>query len=450
MQPAPDATILRGESTASQAGRGRDGGSKVTGVGIAFDVLAVGIAAGVCWWLSENIPLTVIVGLEVAILVFFVWRIVGTTPGSILARMAFGVGAAPAVSEDETQLAVRRVSDRGFADAVPQLPWTPASPSVPHQAPVQFETAAEAPVDPQQAAQQPGYPGQPGPSGEHEFAAHQGHQSQQPHDLAPQDHPQAHGGMQAPVPQQVYGHDPHPEYGQYDGQQPGYPQQGNQQQAHQQPWHPQQAAPQAGFPGGMPQHGGPQPGMPQQGGPQHDATQFGTPQHDTRSTPQQAAAPSAPTRLPQEAPLPSPVSGAEPQQHRVVEFDATASAQPETASAANIAAAPQQTQAADRTPIVVLPNGERIALHGALLVGRKPRPEHDEIPVTLADDARSISRSHLMIVPDASGASVRDLGSANGTRVRRAGQEHLVTANTDFRLELGDVICLGRFELELQ
>lgn len=330
-----DATVTRsvgGGRTASRVGK------PVTGAGLAVDVLLVGVAAGVTWWLSENIPLIVIIALEIIILALFVWRITGTTPGSLIARLAFGIGAAPAVSEDETRLAVRRVSDRGFADAVPGEDWTAAA----AQAAIGAPSAA---APPQQI---------------HSTAPHE------PGDLPPQPWP-AH-----PTPEPA------------------------QQWQHGQP---------------MQQAGGQVPGPAVQDAP---------------------------------APLPSPVSGSEPQNQQIVQFQ-----HPQPHPLAN------QVNAAGAAPVpqdwlLVLPNGERVAVVEPLMVGRKPRPENGEVPIELEDEARSISRSHLVIVPRPHGPVVIDLNSANGTRVRRAGQEHPVMAGGEFPLALGDVVVLGKFELELQ
>lgn len=418
--PANDATVMRAAAR-PEASTIRP----VTGAGIALDVLITAIAGGVCWWLSENVPLTVIIAVEVLVLALFVWRITGTTPGSLIARLAFGIGAAPAVSEDETRLAVQRVSDRGFADAVADDSWMHSAAQAAAGAYPRHDgqDSAAAPLDHAQVSQSPQHDAAP-------FNPQTQHYQDMQHQpgMAPgYDMPAASPQPVAQIPAQNWPNE-------FSQPQPGQQQPGQQLPGQQLPGQQQFNAPQQGLP-----------------------ASFAPIQHEA-------------------APLPSPVSGSEPKRHEVIAFEpSTAGAAPnagltsnqvsstdQARSAAQAHPADQthsgmqahlgmQAQSRANTPIVALPSGERVALNEQpLLVGRKPRPEHGEIPIALEDETRSISRSHLMIIPRDQGPVVTDLGSANGTRVRRDGQEFPVVQGNEFPLQLGDTILLGRFELELQ
>lgn len=104
---------------------------------------------------------------------------------------------------------------------------------------------------------------------------------------------------------------------------------------------------------------------------------------------------------------------------------------------------------------VILPNGTPQRLTHRLVFGRRPErisSEASEQLVTLPDEGRSVSRTHLLLAPSATaegGALAVDLGSANGTRVVRDGHEQLLTAHVEFALCRGDEVRLGRFTLRI-
>lgn len=100
---------------------------------------------------------------------------------------------------------------------------------------------------------------------------------------------------------------------------------------------------------------------------------------------------------------------------------------------------------------LLLPDGEVVPIGPTpLLIGRKPAPEHEEQPVQLNDDARSISRNHLAIGLIDGKPSAVDRGSANGTRVLRGGKTLSLDPGTPWQLAPGDVLLLGRFELTVR
>ncbi|MDR2997478.1 MAG: RDD family protein, partial [Microbacterium sp.] len=123
----------------------------------------------------------------------------------------------------------------------------------------------------------------------------------------------------------------------------------------------------------------------------------------------------APEAAPPAAPAPdAPASGA-----------STASASAVPASASAEPAAP----AAARTPtggtaasvpraVLVLDTGERIEVRATVLIGRSPKPADGEGSVQLvplADDSRSVSKTHLAIMPTRRGLLAVDRGSTNGS-----------------------------------
>ena len=67
---------------------------------------------------------------------------------------------------------------------------------------------------------------------------------------------------------------------------------------------------------------------------------------------------------------------------------------------------------------IALDDGRSIDVEGPLLLGRNPQPQPGEENaqlVTLADETRTVSKSHLAIGVDAAGLYVVDRGSTNGS-----------------------------------
>ena len=88
--------------------------------------------------------------------------------------------------------------------------------------------------------------------------------------------------------------------------------------------------------------------------------------------------------------------------------------------------------------VLVLPDGRRLALStGSSIVGRD-----GEADVRINDP--SVSRRHARIVVDGESASVEDLESKNGTRVKGVAVSQLV------KLAKGDVVAFGGVETRLE
>ncbi|WP_072315035.1 RDD family protein [Agrococcus sp. Marseille-P2731] len=93
---------------------------------------------------------------------------------------------------------------------------------------------------------------------------------------------------------------------------------------------------------------------------------------------------------------------------------------------------------------LVFDTGDRFAITGAALVGRNPAPTAGEVVehlLPIADDTRSISKTHLLIATTPLAAI--DRASTNGSSVIRAGVEHELEPGVPFPLAVGDAIRFG-------
>ena len=100
--------------------------------------------------------------------------------------------------------------------------------------------------------------------------------------------------------------------------------------------------------------------------------------------------------------------------------------------------------AAHSTPVLVLPDGTRLPLHRTTVVGRAPRPQHDAVPLVLADPTRSVSRDHALLEPTASGLTVTDLDSGNGTTLTSPdGRVEQLVPGQAQEARPGSVVTLG-------
>jgi pSer/pThr/pTyr-binding forkhead associated (FHA) protein len=98
---------------------------------------------------------------------------------------------------------------------------------------------------------------------------------------------------------------------------------------------------------------------------------------------------------------------------------------------------------------VLVSTGERIPLDRPVIVGRRPRAprfSNDDMPRLVVVDGpqQDISRSHLKIDLVDWSVLVSDLGSTNGTTLRRAGQPDTRLQSGEPTLaQAGDVYDLG-------
>lgn len=98
--------------------------------------------------------------------------------------------------------------------------------------------------------------------------------------------------------------------------------------------------------------------------------------------------------------------------------------------------------------LAVLDDGRHIDIDGLVLLGRNPQPrpgEEDASLIKIADETRTVSKSHLAIGLDATGLFVVDRGSTNGSTVTtpngistRCGVDDIVYATNGTIVSLGD------------
>jgi uncharacterized RDD family membrane protein YckC len=117
-------------------------------------------------------------------------------------------------------------------------------------------------------------------------------------------------------------------------------------------------------------------------------------------------------------------------------------------------------QAADRagSPYVqdwsiLLDDGRRITVEGLVLLGRNPQPkagEEDAQLIKIADETRTVSKSHLAVGVDAGGIFVVDRGSTNGSTVSTTnGLSSRCRAGEMVRVGDGAIVSIGDHWLEI-
>lgn len=117
-----------------------------------------------------------------------------------------------------------------------------------------------------------------------------------------------------------------------------------------------------------------------------------------------------------------------------------------------------QASVAARSPYlqewsILLDDGRRIALDGLILLGRNPQPnagEEDAQLIKIADETRTVSKSHLAIGLDAGGVYVVDRGSTNGSTVSTTnGMSMRCKAGEMVRVGEGAIVSIGDHWLEI-
>jgi pSer/pThr/pTyr-binding forkhead associated (FHA) protein len=129
-----------------------------------------------------------------------------------------------------------------------------------------------------------------------------------------------------------------------------------------------------------------------------------------------------------------------------------------TAPSGQADVAPLTTTARHRPHDLCLADGTRARVTTAgLVVGRRRLAAADSDAsstprLELTDETRSLSREHALVVVDSRGdVRVTDLGSGNGTTVRRPGGATIeLVPGTPLTLAAGDVLTLGGTTASLQ
>lgn len=102
-----------------------------------------------------------------------------------------------------------------------------------------------------------------------------------------------------------------------------------------------------------------------------------------------------------------------------------------------------------------LASGELVLVDGPLLIGRNPSPRLGPVGarrVTVDDPGRTMSRSHLIVVPHpGAGIALRDVSSANGiVLVSPDGSESEIELGGEVRITDRCSIILGTYSIGIE
>jgi hypothetical protein len=118
------------------------------------------------------------------------------------------------------------------------------------------------------------------------------------------------------------------------------------------------------------------------------------------------------------------------------------------------AAVATQTAAPIERVELAFSTGQRVVVTGAAVIGRKPADTALAMgvrAVEVEDDTRSVSRVHLFLEVADGVVLIGDAGSANGSRLERAGTvTPLEAAGTRVPAAVGDTVWLGDLSFELR
>lgn len=199
------------------------------------------------------------------------------------------------------------------------------------------------------------------------------------------------------------------------------------------------AVPYGGNAYAAPPQGAPPQGAPY-GPPPYMSSPTSQPSSDELSSPPQPVGPVSP--VPQASP-----SGASP----VYEDRPAFAASPADDSADQTAGGPHSPYVQDWS--ILLDDGRRIAVEGLVLLGRNPQPksgEEDAQLIKIADETRTVSKSHLAVGVDAGGIYIVDRGSTNGSTVSTTnGMSSRCRAGEMVRVGDGAIVSIGDHWLEI-
>jgi len=102
----------------------------------------------------------------------------------------------------------------------------------------------------------------------------------------------------------------------------------------------------------------------------------------------------------------------------------------------------------------VLDDGRALEITGLVLLGRNPQPrpgEDDAELVKIADDTRTVSKTHLALSVDPDGLAVMDRGSTNGSTVTDTrGDSTMCQAGMPLRVADGSIVSFGQHWLRIE
>lgn len=108
--------------------------------------------------------------------------------------------------------------------------------------------------------------------------------------------------------------------------------------------------------------------------------------------------------------------------------------------------APTAVPASGIRAVLELDDGRRIEVGRVTLVGRGPAAgpgEEGAELIRIDDDTRSVSKTHLALLPARRGVHVMDRGSTNGSALQRGGAETPLVPGQSVEIAAGDVIRFG-------
>ncbi|MFY9713617.1 MAG: FHA domain-containing protein, partial [Microbacterium sp.] len=103
--------------------------------------------------------------------------------------------------------------------------------------------------------------------------------------------------------------------------------------------------------------------------------------------------------------------------------------------------------------VLVLDNGDRIEVRGTTIFGRSPSAaagEGEAHLVRVHDDTRSVSKTHIAVIPARRCVFVVDRASTNGSAVVRNGSETALVAGHPAEVQLGDTVRFGDRTLQVE
>jgi len=152
-------------------------------------------------------------------------------------------------------------------------------------------------------------------------------------------------------------------------------------------------------------------------------------------TPMTPGAPTAPSTRP--VPLPAPAQSAPYDARGVGDMTAPAPSKASLTPAAPTATAPLAA--------LLLDTGQSIPINRTIVLGRAPSQlSAADTPIAIDDQTRSLSRTHVRIMPSATGITIEDLNSANGTRARTpGGRTHTLVPGRPIDLPINSQLLLG-------
>lgn len=170
---------------------------------------------------------------------------------------------------------------------------------------------------------------------------------------------------------------------------------------------------------------------------------------------QPAVAPGAAAPNPVAAPRPSVAVQADTGRPAAVAVQAASPAGPATdPGATRVRTSVVKRPAVDSRWVVVLDDGRELRIGGLVVLGRKPeaRPGEEAAQlITLADETRTVSKSHLALDVDDRGLFMTDRGSTNGSRVTPPdGESQRCTPWEPVHLQPGAVVSMGDHWLKVQ